>query len=122
MDGTADESAMLNYTNRTIEPIVAAIVESMRRAFLTRTARTQGQTILYFNEPFKLVPMQKMADIADKFSRNEILTPNEIRGFIGLKPSSDPNADILKNRNMPDPNPMPPSPDGAPLPPEGEPF
>ncbi len=121
MNGTADEAAMLNYTNRTIEPIVGAIVESMRRAFLTRTARTQGQTILYFNDPFKLVPMEKMSDIADKMSRNEILTPNEIRGFIGIKPSTDPNADILKNRNMPDPNPTPP-PGGAPLPPEGEPF
>ena len=123
MDGTADESAMLNYTNRTIEPIVSAIVEAMRRAFLTRTARSQGQDIRYFNEPFKLVPMEKLADIADKLSRNEIVTPNEMRGFIGLKPSTDPQADVLKNRNMPDPNPAPAGdPMQAPLTPEGEPF
>lgn len=103
MNGTADEKAMLNYINRTIEPIVNAIVESMRRAFLTRTGRTQGQSIVYFRDPFKLVPISNLADIADKFTRNEILTANEFRGIVGFKPSTDPKANELRNSNMPAP-------------------
>ena len=101
MNGTADEAAMINYNNRTVEPIVAAIVEALRRSFLTKTARTQGQTIDYFRDPFKLVPMSQMADLADKFNRNEIFTSNEIRQFLGIKPSKDPKADQLVNSNMP---------------------
>lgn len=101
MNGTADEKSMLNYTNRTIEPIVAAIVESMTRTFLTKTARSQRQSIIYLWNPFRLVPLEKIADIADKFSRNEILSPNDIRPLIGFKPSSDPKADQLVNSNMP---------------------
>ena len=101
MNGTADEAAMLNYNNRTIEPIVGAIVEEMARKFLTKTARSQGQTIDYFRNPFKLVPMSDLAEMADKFTRNEILTSNEIRQFIGVKPSTDPKADQLINSNMP---------------------
>lgn len=101
MNGTANEAAMLNYNNRTIEPIIAAIVEEMKRKFLTKTARTQGQSIDYFRNPFKLVPMSDMAEMADKFTRNEILTSNEIRQYIGVKPSGDPKADQLINSNMP---------------------
>lgn len=101
MNGTADEKTMLNYQNRTVKPIVRAVVEAMRRTFLTRTARSQGQTLLYFSNPFDLMPLSDIAEIADKFSRNEILTPNEIRQFIGVKPSSDPSADKLQNSNMP---------------------
>lgn len=104
MNGTADEKAMLNYWNRTIEPIVEAIVESMRRAFLTKTARTQKQTIMYFRDPFKLVPIENIADIADKLARNEVLSSNEIRQIIGFMPSKDPKADQLINSNMPPPN------------------
>lgn len=104
MNGTADEATMLNYMNRTVWPIVTSIVESMRRSFLTKTARTQGQSIMSFRDPFKFVPMEKMADIADKFSRNEILSPNEIRQAIGVKPSKDPKADKLQNSNMPAPS------------------
>ena len=100
LDGTADEKAMLNYNNRTIEPIVAAIVGAMVRSFLSKTARTQGQTIMSFKEPFKLVPVNNIADIADKFTRNEILSSNEIRQIIGMKPSSDPKADELRNSNL----------------------
>jgi hypothetical protein len=103
MNGTADEKAMLNYANRTIEPILGSLVEAMRRAFLTPTARTQGQTILYFRDPFKLVPVTDIAEIADKFTRNEILSANEVRSVIGLPPSSDPKADELRNSNMPPP-------------------
>ncbi len=103
MNGTADEKAMLNYWNRTIEPIVTAIVESMRRSFLTKTARTQKQTIMYFRDPFKLVPIENIADIADKLARNEVLSSNEIRGIIGYMPSKDPKADQLINSNMPPP-------------------
>lgn len=103
MNGTADEKAMLNYTNRTIEPLLAAITESMRRSFLTKTARTQGHTIKFFTDPFKLVPLANMAEIADKFTRNEILTSNEIRSLIGIQPSNDPKADELRNSNMPAP-------------------
>ncbi len=101
MDGKATEEVMLNYFNRTVEPIVRAIVEGMRRSFLTKTARSQKQSILYFRDPFKLVPVSQMADIADKFTRNEILSSNEIRGLIGFKPSKNPKADQLINSNMP---------------------
>lgn len=101
VDGKADESAMLNYHNRTVEPIVRAIVEAMRRSFLTRTARSQKQSILYFRDPFKLVPIAQLAEIADKFTRNEILSSNEFRGVIGFKPSKEPKADQLVNSNMP---------------------
>lgn len=100
LDGTADEKAMLNYNNRTIEPIVSAIVDAMKRSFLTKTARTQGQTIMSFKDPFKLVPVNNIADIADKFTRNEILSSNEIRQIIGMKPSNDPKADELRNSNL----------------------
>lgn len=100
MDGTADEKTMLNYNNRTIEPIVSAIVDAMKRSFLTKTARTQGQTIMAFRDPFKLVPINNIAEIADKLTRNEILTSNEIRQIIGFKPSNDPKADQLINSNI----------------------
>lgn len=100
MDGTADEKTMLNYTNRTIEPIVSAIVDEMKRKFLTKTARSQSQTISYFRDPFKLVPVNDIAEIADKFTRNEIMTSNEIRQVIGMKPSNDPKADELRNSNI----------------------
>ena len=100
LDGTADEKTMLNYNNRTIEPIVSAIVNAMIRSFLTKTARTQGQTILSFRDPFKLVPVSDIADIADKFTRNEILSSNEIRQIIGMRPSDDPKADELRNSNL----------------------
>lgn len=102
-DGTADEKAMLNYNNRTIEPIVAAITGAMKRSFLTKTARTQGQTIMSFRDPFKLVPIDNIAEIADKFTRNEVLTSNEIRQIIGFKPSNDPKADQLVNSNIAQP-------------------
>lgn len=100
LDGTADEQTMLNYYNRTIEPIVAAIVDEMNRKFLTKTARSQGQTIKSFRDPFKLVPVNNIAEIADKFTRNEILSSNEIRQIIGMKPSDDPKADQLVNSNI----------------------
>jgi hypothetical protein len=100
LDGTADEKTMLNYNNRTIEPIISAIVDAMRRVFLSKTARSQGQTIMFFREPFKLVPVNNIADIADKFTRNEILSSNEIRQLIGFKPSEDPKADELRNSNL----------------------
>jgi hypothetical protein len=101
MNGTADEKTMLNYNNRTIEPIVSAIVEAMRRTFLTNTARSQLQSVLFFTSPFKLVPVSQIADIADKFTRNEILSSNEFRQIVGFKPSKDPKADELTNSNMP---------------------
>ena len=104
MDGTADEKTMLNYNNRTIEPIIAAIVEGMHRTFLTKTARTKGQAIVYYRDPFKLVPLNDIAEIADKFTRNEILSSNEIRQIIGMKPSSDPKADQLVNSNISQPD------------------
>jgi Phage portal protein len=103
MNGTADEQAMLNYFNRTIEPILAAIVEAMKRSFLTKTARSQNQSIEYSKDPFQLVPVKDLAEIADKFTRNEILTSNEIRQIVGFGPSSDPQADKLQNSNMPQP-------------------
>jgi hypothetical protein len=105
MKGTADEKAMLNYWNRTVEPILTAIVEAMRRTFLTKTARTQKQSVLFFRDPFRLVPVQNIAEIADKFTRNEIMTSNEIRQIVGMAPSKDPKADQLQNANMPQPNP-----------------
>jgi Phage portal protein len=101
MNGTADEKAMLNYWNRTIEPVLTAIVEAMRRSFLTKTARSQNQTILFFRDPFRLVPIANIAEIADKFTRNEILTSNEIRQVVGIKPHPEPKADQLINSNMP---------------------
>lgn len=100
LDGTADEKTMLNYTNSTIEPIISAIVDEMKRKFLTKTARTQNQTITFFRDPFKLVPINNIADIADKFTRNEILTSNEVRQIVGMKPSNDPKADQLINSNI----------------------
>lgn len=100
MDGTADEATMLNYYNRTIEPIVSAIVDEFKRKFLTKTARTQGQSIFFYRDPFKLVPVSQVAEIADKFTRNEIMSPNEVRQVIGLKPSKDPASDQLRNRNL----------------------
>lgn len=99
-NGTADEQTMLNYENRTLEPILSAITDSITRKFLTKTARTQGQAIVFFRDPFKLVPISKMAELADKFTRNEILTSNEFRGIIGFKPSEDPKADTLLNKNL----------------------
>ena len=103
LDGTADEKTMLNYNNRTIEPIVSAIVDEMKRKFLTKTARSQNQSILSFRDPFKLVPVNNIAEIADKFTRNEVLTSNEIRQIIGFKPSDDPKADQLINSNIAQP-------------------
>lgn len=103
LDGTADEKTMLNYTNRTIEPIASAIVDELKRKFLTKTARTQGQSIEFFRNPFRLVPINNIAEIADKFTRNEILTSNEIRQIIGMKPSNDPKADKLINSNIAQP-------------------
>ena len=100
MDGSADEKTMLNYYNRTIEPIIAAIVDEMKRKFLTKTARSQRQTVMYFRDPFKLVPVNEIAEIADKFTRNEIMTSNEIRQVVGMKPSDDPSADELRNKNL----------------------
>lgn len=99
-DGTADEQTMLNYYNRTIEPIVAAIVDEFKRKFLTQTARSQHQSIIYNRDPFKLVPVSQIAEIADKFTRNEILSSNEIRQIVGFKPSDDPKADELINANL----------------------
>lgn len=104
MNGTADEKVMLNYINRTIEPIAAAIVDEMKRKFLTKTARSQNQSIMYFKDPFKLVPVNNVAEIADKFTRNEIMTSNEIRQIIGMKPADDPKADRLINSNLSQPN------------------
>lgn len=104
MNGTADEKVMLNYNNRTIEPIASAIVNEMLRKFLTKTARSQGQSIMFFRDPFRLVPVEQMAEIADKFTRNEIMSSNEIRQVIGMKPSNDPKADELRNANISAPN------------------
>ena len=100
LDGTADEKTMLNYNNRTIEPIASAIVGEMKRKFLTKTARSQLQSISFFRDPFKLVPVNEIAEIVDKFTRNEIMTSNEIRQVIGMKPSDDPRADELRNKNL----------------------
>ena len=100
LDGTADEKTMLNYYNRTIEPIISALVDEIKRKFLTVTARTQKQTILFFRDPFKLVPVNSLAEIADKFTRNEIMSSNEFRQIVGRKPSDDPKADMLVNSNL----------------------
>lgn len=100
LNGTANDATMLNYYNRTIEPIISAITDEMNRKFLTKTARTQGQAIRFFRDPFKLVPVSNLADIADKFTRNEIMTSNEFRQIVGMKPSDDPNADELRNKNL----------------------
>lgn len=99
-NGTADEKTMLNYNNRTIEPILSAIVDEARRKWLTKTARSQGQSFMFFRDPFKLVPVEKIADIADKFTRNEILSSNELRGIVGFRPIDDPKADELRNANL----------------------
>lgn len=107
MNGTADEQTMLNYYSRTIEPIISAIVDEMKRKFLSKTARTQSQTITFFRDPFKLVPINNIADIADKFTRNEIMSSNEIRQVIGMKPSDDPKADMLQNSNLNHPEQVP---------------
>lgn len=100
MDGTAPESELLSYFNRIIEPLLAAVADELKRKFLTKTARTQGHDILYFRDPFKLVPMAELAELADKFTRNEIVSANEFRGFIGMRPSTDPKADMLINSNL----------------------
>ena len=99
-DGTADEKTMLNYYNRTVEPVTAAITDEMKRKFLTKTARSQGQSVEYFRDPFKLVPVEQLADIADKFTRNEIMSSNDVRAVIGMKPSADPRAEELRNKNL----------------------
>ena len=103
LDGTADDKTMLNYYSRTIEPIVSAIVDEMKRKFLTKTARSQKKSIMFFRDPFKLVPVNDIAEIADKFTRNEILSSNEIRQIVGIKPSKDPKADELRNKNLSEP-------------------
>ena len=103
MDGTADEKTMLNYNSRTIEPIIAAITDELKRKFLTKTARSQKQTVMYFSDPFKLVPVSELAKVADTFTRNEIMTKNEFRQVIGMKPAKDPKADMLINSNISQP-------------------
>lgn len=117
MDGTADEKTMLNYNNRTVEPIISAIIDEMKRKFLTKTARSQKQSIMFFRDPFKLVPVENVAEIADKFTRNEIMTSNEFRQVIGMKPSDDPKADELRNANISAPNedPIPIEDENAPI-------
>lgn len=99
-NGTADEATMINYYNSTLEPILAAIIDEFKRKFLSKTARTQGQSIIYIREPFRLVPVSQLAEIADKFTRNEILSTNEIRPIVGYKPVDDPSADELRNKNI----------------------
>ena len=100
LEGTASEQVMLNYYNRTIEPIMSAIVDEMKRKFLTKTARTQKQSLIFYRDPFKLVPVNQIAEIADKFTRNEIMSSNEIRQIVGMKPVDDPKADELRNKNL----------------------
>ena len=99
-DGTAEEAAMLNYQNNTLVPILDAIADAIRRRFITKTARTRGQDVMYIRDPFKLVPTSQIDEIADKFTRNEIMSSNEFRAIVGLKPSNDPNADVLRNKNL----------------------
>jgi hypothetical protein len=106
LDGTADEKTMLNYFNRSIEPFLTAITDEMKRKFLTKTARTQRQSIVAVRDPFKLVPVSELAEIADKFTRNEILSPNDVRQIVGYRPSNSPNADELRNRNISQPTPQ----------------
>lgn len=103
LNGTADEKTMLNYMNRTVKPIMDAIVDEMKRKFLTKTARSQNQTIMYFNDPFRLVPIANLAEIAETFTRNEIMSPNEFRQIVGLKPMDDGKSDKLRNRNLNEP-------------------
>lgn len=103
LDGTADDKTMLNYHNRTVEPIISVIVDAMKRSFLTKTARSQMQSISFFRDPFKLVPIADLSEIADKFTRNELMTSNEFRQIIGMKPSKDPRADELRNKNLSEP-------------------
>ena len=100
LDGSADEQTLLNYHSRLIEPIVSAIADELKRKFLSKTARTQKQSIMFFRDPFKLVPVSQIAEIGDKMTRNEIMTSNEIRQVIGMQPSSDPGADELRNKNL----------------------
>lgn len=117
LDGTADERTMLNYHNRTIEPIISSITDESKRKFLTKTARSQNQSITFFRDPFKLVPVNDLSEIADKFTRNEILSSNEVRQIIGMKPSADPKADELRNKNLTtpvDPNAVNPGQGGQP--------
>lgn len=123
LNGTADEKTMLNYNTRIVEPILAALVDEMRRKFLSKTSRTQGHSIIFSSDPFRLVPVNNIADIADKFTRNEVLTPNEIRGIIGFKPVEDPAADELRNRNINQSNQeqMMEEPEYLDIPPEGNP-
>ena len=104
MDGSADEKTLLNYQNRAIEPIISAIVDEMKRKFLTKTARSQKKSIQFFNDTFKLVPVSELSEMADKFTRNEIMSSNEIRQIIGLKPANDPKADELRNKNLSQPS------------------
>jgi hypothetical protein len=108
LDGTADEKTLLNYYNRSIDPIVLAIVDEMKRKFLTKTARSQKQSICSFRDPFRIVPISQLADIADKFTRNEITSSHEIRQIMGMKPSKDPKADELRNKNLNNPTDSPP--------------
>jgi hypothetical protein len=100
LNGMAGESAMLNYNNRTVEPILSAITDELNRVFLTKTARSQRQTIMFLSDPFRLTPVSNIADIADKFTRNEILSSNEVRGIIGFKPVDDDRANELRNKNL----------------------
>ena len=100
MDGSADEKTLINYYDRTIEPIISALVDEIKRKFLSKTARSQNQSVMFFRDPFRLVPMSEISEMADKFTRNEIMTSNEIRQVIGLKPSTDPDADTLRNKNL----------------------
>lgn len=118
MNGTASEATMVNYMSRTIEPILDVVYENMNRSFLTKTARTRGHAIRYYRDPFKLVPISNVAEIADKFTRNEILSANEVRSAIGMAPSSDAKADELRNSNMPAPSGPDPNAESAPAPPE----
>ena len=104
LDGTADEKTMNNYYNRTVEPIISSITDEMKRKFLSKTARTQGQSVVFFRDPFKLLTLDNLAEIADKLVRNQVATSNEIRQGIGMQPSSDPKADQLQNPNMPQTN------------------
>jgi hypothetical protein len=115
MNGTADEPTMINYFNRTIEPLLRATVEAMIRSFLTKTARTQGQSVVFIKNPFALIPAKDLAEIADKFTRNEILTGNELRSFIGVRPSKDPKADKLNNSNIPESKQFVPNTSGQPM-------
>lgn len=112
LEGTASEAELTNYFNRTIEPILSAITDSMIRKFLTKTARTQKQSILFFRDPFKLLPVSNLAEVADKFTRNEIMSSNEFRQIVGLRPSDDPRADKLENKNIRNPDTEPPVPEG----------